>query len=77
MKCVACYTTNVRISIQEKKLPQSCMLISNKANDTESDLLEKFNSRVIYRLRKVMHAGEQRQETKVCRHRIHSKKLYC
>ena len=62
MRCEACYTPNVKISIQEKKVPHSYMLIPNKSNDTDRESLEKFYTRVKNRLHKVMQTGEQRQE---------------
>ena len=36
-------------------------------NDTERDSFEQFYTRVKYRLRKVLHAGEKRQETTIAR----------
>ena len=77
MKCITCYTPYVKIRIQEKKLPHNYMLVTNETNDTERNSLEKFKSRVEYHLRKVMHAGEQRQETLLCSHRVHFKELHC
>ena len=62
MRCEACYTPNVKISIQEKKVLHSYMLIPNKSNDTDRESLEKFYTRVKNRLHKVMQTGEQRQE---------------
>ena len=63
MKCTACYTPYVKVRIQEKKLPHSCMVVANRNNDTARDSLENFKSRVKRRFRKVMLAGEQGQET--------------
>ena len=74
LKCAACYTPFVKLRIQEKKLPHSYMLVANKNNDTARDSLENFKSRVKHRFRKVMHAGEQRQKTRLRSHRVH---FYC
>ena len=54
----------------------SQMFISNKTNDTERKSLKKLINCVNYYLRKMMHAGEQRQDTKIYCQSMHCKKLY-
>ena len=63
MECVACHGPYVKINVLEEQMPESYMLITNKGKDANRDSLEEFYSRVQSRLHKVMHVGEQRQET--------------
>ena len=54
----------------------SQVFISNKTNDTKRDSLEKLIKRVNYYLHKMMHVGEQRQDTQMHCQSMHCKKLY-